>query len=168
MGTLATVHDGQPFINANLYVYDEAAHAIYMHTAQVGRTRANVEQDEWVCFSINEMGRLLPADEALEFSVEYAGVVVFGSAQLVEDSGEGRHALQLLLDKYAPHLKPGRDYRATTDEELARTTVYRIRIERWSGKKKEAEADFPGAFFYAETPGKDLAREAEGQRSGEN
>jgi len=168
VGTLATVHEGQPFINANLYVYDEAAHAIYMHTAQVGRTRANVEQGERVCFSINEMGRLLPADEALEFSVEYAGVVVFGSAHLVEDSGEGRHALQLLLDKYAPHLKPGRDYRPTTDEELARTAVYRIRIERWSGKKKEADVDFPGAFFYGEAAEKDLYAEAEEQSSGEN
>ncbi len=150
VGTLATVHAGQPFINANLYVYDEAANAIYMHTAQVGRTRANVEQDEQVCFGVNEMGRLLPADQALEFSVEYAGVVVFGQAAIVQEREEARHALQLLLDKYAPHLKPGRDYRPTTDQELARTAVYRIRIERWSGKKKEAAADFPGAFYYAE------------------
>jgi nitroimidazol reductase NimA-like FMN-containing flavoprotein (pyridoxamine 5'-phosphate oxidase superfamily) len=156
VGALATVSDGQPFINANLYVYDEEAHAIYMHTAQMGRTRANVEQDERVCFSINEMGRLLPADEALEFSVEYAGVVVFGRANLITDKVEARHALQLLLDKYAPHLKPGRDYRPTTDEELARTSVYRIRIDRWSGKKKEAGADFPGAFFYGKAPYHDL------------
>ncbi|NJK79078.1 MAG: hypothetical protein HC914_03900 [Chloroflexaceae bacterium] len=29
---LATVVDGQPFINSNLFVYDEAAACIYMHT----------------------------------------------------------------------------------------------------------------------------------------
>ena len=152
VGALATIHDGQPFINANLFVYDEAAHAIYIHTAQVGRTRANVEQEERVCFSINEMGRLLPADEALEFSVEYAGVVVFGRAQIIEDTTQARHALQLLLDKYAPHLKPGRDYRPTTDDELAQTTVYHIHIDHWSGKRKQAAPDFPGAFHYGNLP----------------
>ena len=150
VGTLATVHDGQPFINANLFVYDEAAHVIYVHTARVGRTQANIEGDEKVCFSVHEMGRLLPADEALEFSVEYAGVVVFGRASIVEDAGEARYGLQLLLDKYAPHLKPGRDYRPIVDEELARTAVFRIQIESWSGKKKQVEADFPGAYFYEE------------------
>src|SRR5512147_2046139 len=72
IGILATVADGQPFINSNLFVYDEPNGAIYMHTARVGRTRANVEGDERACFTVTEMGRLLPASEALEFSVEYA------------------------------------------------------------------------------------------------
>ena len=147
-GTLATVRDGQPFANINLFVYDEAAHAIYLHTAAQGRTRANLEQDERVCFSVGEMGRLLPADTALEFSVEYASVVVFGRGAVVPDKEEARRALQLLLDKYAPHLRPGRDYRAITDEELARTAVYRVRIVEWSGKRKQERPDFPGAFVY--------------------
>src|SRR5690606_1102922 len=110
--------------------------------------RANVESDERVCFSVSEMGRLLPAPVALDFSVEYAGVVVFGRATVVTDRAEAERALQLLLDKYFPHLRPGRDYRPITPSELARTTVYRIQIEQWSGKKKEVAPDFPGAFWY--------------------
>jgi nitroimidazol reductase NimA-like FMN-containing flavoprotein (pyridoxamine 5'-phosphate oxidase superfamily) len=149
IGMLATQHDGQPFINSNLFVFDEPARVIYMHTAQVGRTRANIEQEEQVCFSVTEMGRLLPADEALEFSVEYAGAVVFGRAAVVIDHAEARHGLQLLLDKYFAHLRPGEHYRPITDEELARTCVYRIAIDEWSGKRKEVAADFPGAFMYA-------------------
>lgn len=155
IGTLATVAGGQPFINSNLFVYDEAAGAIYLHTARVGRTRTNVEGDERVCFSVSEMGRLLPAETALDFSVEYAGVAVFGRGALVEDHDEARAALQLLLDKYAPHLRPGADYRPITDRELARTAVYRVMIEEWSGKQKEADAAFPGAFLYQPPP--DLA-----------
>ena len=148
-GALATVHDGQPFINTNLYAYDEAGHVIYTHTARVGRTQANVQADDRVCFSVSSIGRLLPADEALEFSVEYAGVTVFGRGTLVAADDEARHGLQLLLDKYAPHLRPGVDYRPISDDELARTAVYRIDIDSWSGKQKQAEPDFPGAFFYA-------------------
>ena len=148
IGALATVNEGQPFINSNLFVYDEARHCIYMHTARVGRTQANVVGGTPACFSISEMGRLLPAKEALEFSVEYAGVTIFGQAEIVTDGDEARHALQQLLDKYAPHLRPGEHYRPTTAEELKRTAVFRISIEDWSGKKKEVAPDFPGAYFY--------------------
>ncbi len=147
-GALATVRDGQPFINNNLFVFDAEARAIYMHTARYGRTQSNVEAYERVCFSVSEMGRLLPADEALEFSVEYTGVVVFGRASIL-DGADAERGLQLLLDKYFPHLQPGRDYRPIMPEELARTSVYRIEIESWSGKKKQV-GDFPGAFLYGQ------------------
>lgn len=146
-GFLATVgEEGQPFLNSNLYVYDEALHCIYLHTHRTGRTRDNLAGHERVAFAIAAMGRLLPAPEALEFSVEYSGVTVFGAGRVVDDVDEAKAALQKLLDKYAPHLRPDRDYRATTDEELARTAVYRIEIEAWSGKQKEVAADFPGAY----------------------
>jgi nitroimidazol reductase NimA-like FMN-containing flavoprotein (pyridoxamine 5'-phosphate oxidase superfamily) len=155
VGNMASVYDGQPFINSNIFVYDEDANAIYIHTARKGRTRANLETPQAppkVCFSVMEMGRLLPADEALEFSVEYAGVVVFGTAQVIDDSeGEATHALQQMLDKYAPHLTAGEDYRPPVPEELKRTTVMRIDIDKWSGKKKEVD-DFDGAFWYPDSP----------------
>jgi nitroimidazol reductase NimA-like FMN-containing flavoprotein (pyridoxamine 5'-phosphate oxidase superfamily) len=151
-GTLATVHDGQPFVNMNIFVYSEDDHALYLHTARAGWTRANIDAEERVCFGVSTMGRLLPAHRAKEFSVEYAGVVVFGRGRLVADESEARRALQLLLDKYFPHLRPGRDYRPITADELAVTSVYRIQIEGWSGKEKVAPADFPGAFRYGEPP----------------
>jgi uncharacterized protein len=151
-GTLATVHDGQPFINSNIFVYREDAHALYLHTAHAGRTRGNVEGDERVCFAVSEMGRLLPAATALNMSIEYAGVVVFGRAAVVTDEAEARAALEALLDKYFPHLRRGTDYRDIQPEELARTTVYRVRIDAWSGKRKQERPDFPGAFLSGQTP----------------
>ncbi|MDX1546081.1 MAG: pyridoxamine 5'-phosphate oxidase family protein [Rhodothermales bacterium] len=147
-GALATVHDGQPFINTNLFVYDAERHCIYLHTARVGRTQANVAGGQAACFSAFDMGRMLPADEALEFSVEYAGVTAFGPVAVVTDPSEARHGLQLLLDKYAPHLRPGRDYRPITDDEMKRTAVFRLQIEDWTAKKKQVADDFPGAFEY--------------------
>ncbi|MEM9955499.1 MAG: pyridoxamine 5'-phosphate oxidase family protein [Chloroflexota bacterium] len=151
VGTLATVHDGQPFLNQNLFVYDESQHAIYIHTARKGRTRANVEEHEKVSFAIMEMGRLLPAEQALEFSVEYAGVVVFGTSSIVNDETEATDALQQMLDKYAPHLSAEHDYRPPVPEELKRTSVFKVSIDAWSGKKKEIDA-FEGAFWYPAQP----------------
>ena len=151
-GTLATVAGGQPFVNMNIFAYSEPDHAVYMHTAKTGRTRANVDGEERVCFSVSEMGRLLPAKTALEMSVEYSGVVIFGRAEVVADDAEAERALGLLLAKYFPHLEAGHDYRTIQPDELARTTVYRIRIDAWSGKRKQVAADFPGAFRYGEWP----------------
>jgi nitroimidazol reductase NimA-like FMN-containing flavoprotein (pyridoxamine 5'-phosphate oxidase superfamily) len=146
-GFFATVDaDGQPYLNSNLFVYDDERRSIYLHTHRTGRTRDNVDAADRVVFSVAAMGRLLPAPEALEFSVEYSGVTAFGTGRVVTDPLEAKGALQALLDKYAPHLAAGRDYRATTDEELARTAVYRIDVETWSGKQKEVAEDFPGAF----------------------
>ena len=148
-GFLATVGEGgQPFLNSNLFVFDDSGghRRIYLHTHRTGRTRRNLEAAGKVAFSAVAMGRLLPAPEALEFSVEYAGVVAFGTGLIVEDRGEARAALQMLLDKYAPHLRPGEHYRPTTDDELRRTAVYRVDVETWSGKQKEAAEDHPGAF----------------------
>jgi uncharacterized protein len=151
-GFLATVNEGVPFINGNLFVFDEDAHCIYMHTARRGRTRTNVSAGEGandaVCFMIAEMGRLLPADRAKEFSVEYAGVVVFGKGSIITDPLKSERALQLLMDKYFGHLKPGRDYAGITAEEIRQTTAYEIAIDQWSGKRKVAPEAFDGAFSY--------------------
>lgn len=151
-GVLATANNGQPFISINLFVFDETARAIYLHTARTGRTRANIESNERICFSVGEMGRLLPGKTAMEMSIEYGSVVLFGRASVILDPTEATHALQLLVDKYFPHLRPGRDYHPITIEELERTSVYRIQIEEWSGKRKQAADEFPGAFTYGHTP----------------
>lgn len=138
VGFIATSVDDQPYINSNLYWYDKDTGRIYFHTAKQGRTRENILANPSVCFSIGEMGQLLPAETALEFSVEYSGVVVFGNGRLVDDPVEAEYGLQGLLDKYFPQLEPGKDYRSITTEELGRTSVFAIDIESWSGKQKKA------------------------------
>jgi len=125
---------------------------IFFHTAGEGRTRDIIKSNSKICFSVSQMGRLLPATVALEFSVEYSGVSVFGQVHVIEDEVEATEALQLLLDKYFPHLRPIRDYRPVTLDELKRTTVFRIKIESWIGKEKKVEPKFPGAFLYPEIP----------------
>lgn len=135
-GVLATSQDEQPYARPSLFVFNEQAHCIYVHGARQGRTPDSIAVNPRVCFCVSEMGRLLPANTALEFGVEYVSVVVFGKALLVEEE-EARQALQQLLDKYFPHLRPGEHYRPITPEELHRTAVYRIEIEAWSGKKDQ-------------------------------
>ena len=136
VGFIATSHDGQPYLNSNLFWFDEKTQRIYFHTASSGRTRSNIEANPLVCFGIAEMGNLIPAKVALEFSVEYAGVIAFGRARVVTDPAEATRGLYGLLKKYFPELQPGEDYDEITMDELNRTSVFVIEIETWSGKQK--------------------------------
>ena len=139
--------DGAPHLNSNLFVLAEDPDRLYFHTARQGATADALADVNGVpaSFTTAAMGRLLPADTALEFSVEYSGVFVSGRAYTVLDDDEATAALHLLLDKYAPHLERGRDYRPVVAEELDRTAVYRLDVAGWSGKEK-SEAEHPGAF----------------------
>jgi len=150
--TASVGEDGQPYLHANLFAFDEERHCLWLHTNRTGRFRSSVDACEKVVFSAAGMGRMLPALTALEFSVEYASVVVFGTGRVVEDAEEATRGLRLLLERCAPHLRYGEDYREVTPEELKRTAVYRVDIEAWSGKQKEAAEDFPGAYVLPEPP----------------
>ncbi len=148
--SIATVDGHQPFINTVTFVYDSNEHSIYFHTAKQGRLRGNVDRGSRVCATVAEMGRLLPARTARSFSVEFRSVVMFGRISIIEDLDTGTAAMQLFMDKYFPHLKPGDDYRAIQPHEIEEISIYRIDIEAWSGKEKRADDDAQGAFYWGE------------------
>ena len=146
-GTLATSVDDQPFLNAGNYVYDESQHAIYFHRTRKGRTSENLAVNNRVCYMVSEMGRVLIGESAGDIGVEYSSVIVFGHAVPVEEEVEKSHALQMLLDKYAPHLKAGEDYEPISTNDLKRVAVYKIEIEEWSGKSRQAATEHPGYIY---------------------
>ncbi|MBN2499772.1 MAG: pyridoxamine 5'-phosphate oxidase family protein [Anaerolineales bacterium] len=146
-GTLATSVDDQPFLNAGNYVYDESQNTIYFHRARKGRTSENLAANNRVCYMVSEMGRVLIGESAGDFGVEYSSVIVFGRVELVEEEAEKSRALQMLVDKYAPHLKVGEDYEPVSAHDLKRVAVYKIEIEEWSGKRRQAAPEHPGYTY---------------------
>ncbi|MCZ6775998.1 MAG: pyridoxamine 5'-phosphate oxidase family protein [Ignavibacteria bacterium] len=136
---IATCWAEQPFITPTTFWYDEQRQKIVFHSNIAGRIRSNVEQFTKVCIETSEFGRLLPSNVALEFSLQYASVVVFGIIQILKDAEEKRRALYGLIGKYFPDMSSGNEYRPITVSELERTSVYAVRIESWSGKKNWPE-----------------------------
>jgi len=135
IGHIATRWDEQPFLTPILFWYDPQHHEIYFHTNITGRLRANIERHDQVCFEASRIGRLLPANTALEFALQYESAVAFGRGRLLDDAEKQRRALYGLIEKYYPTMTPGVHYRPITDQELSRTAVYAIAIESWSGKR---------------------------------
>jgi nitroimidazol reductase NimA-like FMN-containing flavoprotein (pyridoxamine 5'-phosphate oxidase superfamily) len=135
IGHIASTWESQPFVTPSTFWYDQAEHRIIFHSNIAGRLRANLERNPRVCLGASELGRLLPSNVALEFSLQYRSVMVFGEAKILEDPEAKRAALYGLVKKYFPEMEAGREYRPITDKELKRTSVYAIAIESWSGKE---------------------------------
>jgi uncharacterized protein len=183
VAVLAAVRDGRPLCLPRLYAYDQNRKALYLHGAHggelgsvLGGLGTYLRDGEGglgqgggkpgsgsgqevsaigapLALTVFEMGRLLPAPEAAEFSMEFGSVVVHGHGVLVDDPNEAMHGLRLLMEKYAPHLQPGEDYRDMSSEEVARTSVVRVDIRAWSGKERVEDEGFPGAYRFAEVVG---------------
>lgn len=150
VATLWQAEDGQafPFITPLAYVYRPQHNDIVYHTNIVGRLWANTGQGQPATFETSEIGGLLPSNSPLELSVQYHTVMVFGTARLITGPQEKRAALTELSERVFPGLRVGQETRPITDDDLKRTSVYSLHIERWSGKenwKDEAdqETDWP-------------------------
>lgn len=136
---IASHWDLQPFLNPTTYYYDEAGHRLIFHSNIAGRIRANIERHPEVCVEVSEFGKLLPSNIALEFSLQYRSVIVYGRARIIEDENEKRNVLHKLIHKYFGDMQIDKDYRSATDKELKRTSVYEIQIDSWSGKENWKE-----------------------------
>jgi nitroimidazol reductase NimA-like FMN-containing flavoprotein (pyridoxamine 5'-phosphate oxidase superfamily) len=132
---VASARDGQPYINPTTFWFDEQHRRIIFHSNLAGRVRDNLEHNPQVCIEVSELGKFLPSNIALEFSLQYRSAVIFGTARILEDPEEQRRVMTGLIAKYFPDLRPGREYRLIQDGELKRTSIYAVAIDSWSGKE---------------------------------
>jgi len=135
IGHIATYSDGQPFINPTMFWFDEENHQIVFHSNIAGRVRSNIETNPKVSLEASELGKMLPSNVALEFSLQYRSVLVYGTARIVNNPDDAKSLLYGLIGKYFPAMQAGKDYREITDKELRATSVYVIKIEGWTGKE---------------------------------
>lgn len=158
VGRVATVWQGEdgeafPFITPLAFTYRPETHDLVYHTNVVGRLRANTAQGHPATFEASEIGALLPSNDPLELTVQYRSVVAFGTARLLSAPDEAREALRVLSERLFPGLSIGRETRPITDADLARTSVYSLAVERWSGKENWADAAAQTADWPALAPG---------------
>lgn len=141
VGHLAISWHNEPFLHSNLFWYD--GEAVYLHQARVGKLRAIVDEGPLpACFTVSEMGRILPNYTPLEFSVEYASVLCYGQLKIATSLEEQRYALEGMMEKYSPQLQAGRDYDPMPDSDIRQTTVHRLLIAEMVGKHNIKPLDY--------------------------
>lgn len=147
-GVFATVKDDLPWQRPSLYVTDDALTHIYFHSIARGETSTLFEEPTPASFCVSEIGQLLFARAARDFSTEYASVLVYGTVSIVEDTDHADAILRQYFDKYFPHLQEGVDYTPFTDADARRTTVYGLRIKDWRAKRNVADPDSEETHTY--------------------
>ena len=134
IGHLGFTWEGQPLVMPLLYWFDEPGSRVILHCSPRGRLAASIQANPRVCLEVSRAGKMLPSNVALNFTIQYECVMVFGDAAFLDDRGAKRAALQDLLDLNFPDLKPGEAYRPITDEELDATGVMALSIDGITGK----------------------------------
>lgn len=128
--TLCTVNaDGTPYgVPVSPVTVGDA---VYFHCAPEGQKLDNIARNPQVCLVCVGRTRVVPE----KYSTEYESAVVSGTAIAVTDDAERREALHKLCEKYAPDNLG--DFEAAIARSFHRTAVYKIAIERITGKQKK-------------------------------
>ncbi len=129
--------DEHPVVLPTAFALDpdgpDADGTLYLHGSVAARWLRQMP-DAQVCVTVTELDGLVAARSAFHHSMNYRSAVIIGTARLVTDPGERRHALDLIVD----HMIPGRSatMRASTAKELAATTVLAVPLREASMKER--------------------------------
>ncbi len=128
-GVLATVGcDGWPYaVPVNHVLVDGA---LLLHSATEGHKLDNLAGDARVSYCVVTQAEVLPA----ELSTRYASAIVFGRAVQVHEEAARVAALQAIGQRFAA--QHPEQVREGIEKNLARVTIFRIEIERVTGKAR--------------------------------
>ena len=112
--------------------YGRVGDKLYIHGSQASRMLRTLKTGVPACVTVTLVDGLVLARSAFHHSINYRSVVIFGTANLVEDKKEKSEALLA----FSEHVIRGRwnDVREPTEQELKATTVLRIKLEEVSAK----------------------------------
>ncbi|MGM9629165.1 pyridoxamine 5'-phosphate oxidase family protein [Butyricicoccus sp.] len=125
--------DGYPYAVPLSYVYADGK--LYFHCAVEGHKLDAIARNEKVSFCVIDKDRVVPE----EYTTYFRSVIAFGTARVLEQPEEKRHALELLAEKYSPEQGEGR--RQEIDRCFPRVCMVELSIQHLSGKQaKELSA----------------------------
>lgn len=128
--TVSCVIDGQPFSIPTAFArFDDY---LYLHGSVGSHFIRAIEKGNPVCITVMLTDALVVAKSAFHHSVNYRSVVLFSTAEKVEEYDHKVDALRWITEKIVPE---SWDYlRPITESEVKKTTVLAFKIEEASAK----------------------------------
>jgi nitroimidazol reductase NimA-like FMN-containing flavoprotein (pyridoxamine 5'-phosphate oxidase superfamily) len=124
---LAMVDGDGPYVVPMSFGYEDGV--LYFHSGPTGRKMDVLRRDPRVCFEVDVDVELRPSEKACKTGISYRSVVGFGRAFFIEKPDEKRKALAVLMHQYAE------GEFEFDDAQVARTTVFGVRIESMTGRQ---------------------------------
>lgn len=130
--TVSYAADNKPFSIPTAFVRYEDR--IYIHGSVGSHFIRGLEKGIPVCITVTLIDALVVAKSAFHHSVNYRSVVLFATAEKIEDNDKKTEAFQWLTDKMVPG---SWDYlRPVKENEVRKTTVLAFSLEQASAKMR--------------------------------
>jgi hypothetical protein len=112
------------------YEYVNGKLILYFHGAKEGRKLDIMSKNPFACFEMDCSHKLIEADEACDYSMEYESVIGSGKISLCIDKSEKVNALKLLMKKYAKD----KEF-SFPDHAIESVTVFKLDVSEFTGKR---------------------------------
>ena len=119
--------NGYPYAIPIDFYYEASEHVIYFHCAKEGHKIDAIQRNNRVCFTTWNNGFQKEDDWALNVT----SVVVFGTAELVEDEQKTVEKIRKLAMKYYPTIE---EVESEMKKAINRAQLVAIRIDHMTGK----------------------------------
>ena len=141
---LGFVQDDTPFVIPFTYHYDaDAPDLIYLHGSIRSRALKHLATGAPVCITVTLTDGLVYSRKAMNHSVNYRSVTLFGSAREVTDEDEKFDLFDKMVQRYFPGRMVGHDYNAPPSPDLGVTALVEVSIEEWNAKARRGAPTGP-------------------------
>ena len=131
------VEEGVPYVIPLSYHYDvESPESIYLHGSIRSRAMQNLASGEPVCVTVTLTDGLVYSRKAMNHSMNYRSVVLFGKGREVTDEREKFDLFDSMVQRYFPGRMVGEDYNIPPSADLGVTALVEVTIEEWNGKRR--------------------------------
>ena len=113
------------------YQLDETGKlTLYFHGASKGTKLDMLRANPQVAFSMESGATIVTGDTPCQFSCHYQSIAGTGTALLLEDLEEKRHALNRIMEHYT-----AQESFSYPDAAVQNLTVFQIQVQQYSGKQ---------------------------------
>lgn len=103
---------------------------LYFHSAMEGKKIDILRKNNKICFEMDVNTEIIKGKDPCSWGMKYLSVIGLGQAFFIENYGEKKKVLDLLMEKYA-----GTDSFSYNEKIFKKVLVIGVRIEKISGKK---------------------------------
>ena len=131
------IEDGLPYVIPLSYHYDsENPEKLYLHGSVRSRALEVMADGAPVCVTVTITDGLVYSRKAMNHSMNYRSVVLFGTAREVTDHDEKFALFDKMVQRYFPDRLLERDYNPPPASDLGVTSLVEVQVEEWSAKAR--------------------------------
>ncbi len=124
---LAVSYQDMPYIIPMSFGYQNKE--LYFHSAIEGLKLSILRENPQASFEVEVDTQIVPSKNACNWTMQYKSVIGFGEVEFIEGIEGKREGMKIILKHYSE------DIFVFEESELAKVTVFKLKINTMTGKK---------------------------------